>query len=95
MSAAPAQDSQKACETKNMSTSADTGAVDIIGYIVFIVLAGAACWYGWKFGIQWAPAFWTKIQNYGLSLSKVIGTKGPSTVVNRLAALKARLPGRR
>jgi hypothetical protein len=76
MSAAPAQDSQKGCETKDLPTS-DTGAVDIIGYIVFIVLAGAAIWYGWKFGIRWAPAFWAKIQNYGLGLGSLIfGKKG-------------------
>jgi len=83
MSAAPAQDSQKGCETKNVPTS-DTGAVDIIGYIVFIVLAGAAIWYGWKFGLQWAPAFWTKIQNYGLGLGRLIGTARSVSMTSRL-----------
>jgi len=87
MSAAPAQDSQKACETKDLPTT-ETGATDIIGYIVFIVLAGAACWYGWKFGLQWAPAFWTKIQNYGLALGKLFGNKGPPTMSERLAAMR-------
>ena len=87
MSGAPAQDSQKGCETKDLPTS-DTGAVDIIGYIVFIVLAGAACWYGWKFGLQWAPAFWTKIQNYGLALGKIFGNKGSPTMADRVAAMR-------
>jgi hypothetical protein len=88
MSGRPAKDVPKPCETKDLPKT-DTGLVDIIGYILFIVLTIAACWYGWKFGIQWAPAFWTKIQNYGLALGKVFGNKGTSTMADRVAAMRA------
>jgi hypothetical protein len=94
MSAAPAQDSQKGCETKNLPTT-DTSTVDIIGYIIFIVLVIAACWYGWKFGLQWAPGFWTKIQNYGLSLGKLFGNKGTPTMADRGSRVKAMMMGKR
>ena len=72
MSEAPAKGNVK----KDPPTS-DTGIVDIIGYILFTVLTAAAIWYGWKYGIKWAPAFWAKIQNYGITLGGLIfGKKG-------------------
>jgi len=43
----------------------------LIGFLLTLVLSGFAIWYGWKYGNEYAPWFWRKIQMYGIALGKL------------------------
>ena len=63
---------EEACMKNTAPAPTPSTIMDIVGMVIFLVLSIAAAWYGWKLGNQWAPGFWTKIQNYGLSLGNLI-----------------------
>ena len=46
-----------------------------IGFIITVVLSGYAIWYGWKYGNEYAPWFWRKVQSYGVSIGKFFEAK--------------------
>jgi len=68
---------------------ASTGS--FIGMLLTIIFSIAAIWYGWKYGNEWAPMFWRKIQTYGLALGKLFGNAPPPTVGQRIGALGSKM----
>jgi len=75
---------EEACMKNTAPAPTPSTTMDIVGMVIFLVLSIAAAWYGWKLGNQWAPGFWTKIQNYGLSLGKMFGNKPAPTIGQRI-----------
>ena len=73
MSAASVHDETPPQPKTDTPVAADSGG-GIIGFLIFAVLAVAAVWYGWKYGNQYAPWFWTRVQTYGLALGRMFGT---------------------
>ena len=62
-----------------------------IGMLLTIIFSIAAIWYGWKYGNEWAPMFWRKIQTYGVSLGKLFGNAPTPTVGQRIGALGSKM----
>jgi hypothetical protein len=48
--------------------------MDFLNMIIFLGLAIAGGYYGWKFGGQWSYGYWTKIQEWGVYVGYIIGS---------------------
>ncbi len=58
---------------KSTSVSQPTTLTDVINMLVFLVMVGAAIYYGWKFGRQYALQFWMVVQMIGQTIREYIG----------------------
>jgi hypothetical protein len=70
MTSAPANEQIPSKETTKI---ASFSIMDFISLLIYIALAAAAIWYGWKYGNQYAPWFWTKVQTYGVATGAFFG----------------------
>jgi hypothetical protein len=57
---------------KSTSVSQPTTFTDVINMLVFLIMVGAAVYYGWKLGRQHALKFWMVVQMIGQTLREYI-----------------------